>query len=339
MSTFFAEHCFFLTGPTACGKTALALEFALRENAEILSMDSVAVYRDMNIGSAKPTPEEQALVPHHLLDVVTPDREFSVVEYMRAAETAARDCLVRGKKPLFVGGTPLYMKALIFGLFDGPEGDETFREKMRALSQEALQNGDAAFLHRKLQAADPITAARLHPNDTKRIIRALEVFELTGRPIHSFQTQFQPELPPGLKDRIRIIDIPRPDLHLRIEARVDKMFETGFFHEVEELRAKYKTLSKTAALAVGYREILAFLDAQKVRSTPNCNDFSEKTGGKIGGKTDGNFGEDFDGKIEKRDYSPREMEALASEIKTHTRQMAKRQVTWFRSLMHQEFMF
>lgn len=313
MSTFFAENCFFLTGPTACGKTALALEFAARENAEILSMDSVAIYRDMNIGSAKPTQEERALVPHHLIDLVTPDQEFSVVEYMRQAEIAARDCIRRGKKPLFVGGTPLYMKALIFGLFDGPEGDESFREHMRHSAQVAEAAGDTTFLHRKLNAVDPVTAARLHPNDLKRIIRALEVFELTGRPIYEFQTQFQPELPPHLKERIRIIDIPRPDLHVRIEARVEKMFELGFFQEVKDLRSKYKTLSKTAALAVGYREILSFLDAQ------NCNSALEEP--------------------TQEEPTQEQMNRLVTEIKTHTRQMAKRQVTWFRSLLNQQFMF
>jgi len=301
--TFFAQNCYFLTGPTACGKTALALKFAREEDAEILSMDSVAIYREMNIGSAKPTPEEQAQAVHHLIDLVNPDEEFSVVEYLRQAETVARDCLARGKKPLFVGGTPLYLKALIFGLFEGPEGDEAFRSTMYVQAKEAAEAGDLTFLHRKLQAVDPVTAQRLHPNDAKRIIRALEVFELTGRPIHEFQTQFQPEVPLEFKERIRIIDLPRPDLHVRIEARVDRMFEVGFLEEVQNLRQKYKTLSKTAAMAVGYREVLAWLDARER------------------GEEAQTFGQ------------------LVTEIKTHTRQMAKRQVTWFRSLMNQEFMF
>ena len=303
MPTFFAQNCFFLTGPTACGKTALALQFARDEGAEILSMDSVAIYRDMNIGSAKPTPEEQAQAPHHLIDLVDPDEEFSVVEYIRQAEIVTRDCLARGKKPLFVGGTPLYLKGLIFGLFEGPEGDEAFRASMYAQAKEAAEAGDLTFLHRKLEAVDPVTARRLHPNDAKRIIRALEVYELTGRPIHEFQTQFQPEVPPEFKARIRIIDLPRPDLHARIEARVDQMFRAGFLEEVQNLRAKYRTLSKTAAMAVGYREVLAWLEAQE------------------------------------RGDETQTFDQLVTEIKTHTRQMAKRQVTWFRSLMNQEFMF
>ncbi|MDO4629185.1 MAG: tRNA (adenosine(37)-N6)-dimethylallyltransferase MiaA [Planctomycetia bacterium] len=302
MTTYFAENCYFLTGPTACGKTALALEFAEKENAEILSMDSVAIYREMDIGSAKPTREEQALAVHHLIDLVNPDEEFSVAEYLRHAETVARDCLARGKKPLFVGGTPLYMKSLIFGLFQGPEGDTQLREKFQKEGQSAAEMGDMEFLHRKLMEIDPVTAGRLHPNDTRRIIRALEVYELTGKPIHEFQTQFQPEVPDELRDRIRIIDIPRPDLHYRIEARVDRMFELGFLEEVRGLRKKYPTLSRTASMAVGYRETLAWLDAEERGEKPS-----------------------FD--------------ALVTDIKTHTRQMAKRQVTWFRSLMNQEFMF
>ncbi len=302
MATFFAENCYFLTGPTACGKTALALEFAEKENAEILSMDSVAIYREMNIGSAKPTREEQAQAVHHLIDLVNPDEEFSVAEYLRHAETVARDCLERGKKPLFVGGTPLYMKSLIFGLFQGPEGDAELRERLQKEGQNAAEAGDTGFLHRKLEAVDPVTAKRLHPNDTRRIVRALEVFELTGKPIHEFQTQFEPEVPDELRERIRIIDIPRPDLHYRIETRVDRMFELGFLDEVRALRTKYATLSRTASMAVGYRETLAWLEAEEQGEKPS-----------------------FD--------------ALVTDIKTHTRQMAKRQVTWFRSLMNQEFMF
>lgn len=307
MTTFFAENCHFLTGPTACGKTVLALEFAAREDAEILSMDSIAIYREMNVGSAKPTLEEQAQAPHHLIDLVNPDEEFSVVEYLHQAERVARDCLSRGKKPLFVGGTPLYLKALIFGLFEGPEGDEALRDSMRKQAAEAAEAGDLTFLHRKLMEVDPTTAGRLHPNDAKRIIRALEVFELTGRPIHEFQTQFQPEVPAHLKERIRIIDLPRPDLHVRIEARVEQMFARGFLEEVQGLRKKYAALSKTAAQAVGYREVLAYLEA--------CE------------------------KAETAEEPAPSFDALVTEIKTHTRQMAKRQVTWFRSLMNQQFMF
>lgn len=314
MASFFAENCFFLTGPTACGKTAMALEFAQRENAEILSMDSVAIYREMDIGSAKPTPEEQKKAVHHLIDLVLPTEEFSVVEYLRQAELTVKDCLARGKKPLFVGGTPLYLKALLFGLFKGPEGDEGLREALRAEAFEAEKNGDLHYLHRKLEAVDPVTASRLHPHDTKRIIRAIEVFTLTGHPIHEFQTQFEPEVPPHSKERIKIIDIPRSDLHCRIERRVDWMFEAGFLDEVRHLREKYGTLSKTAAMAVGYREILEYFDA------------IENPGRKIKDTRTGTM------------VLP-SLDVLVEQIKTHTRQMAKRQVTWFRSLMNQKFMF
>ncbi len=314
MTSFFAENCFFLTGPTACGKTALALDFAERENAEILSMDSVAIYREMDIGSAKPTREEREKAVHHLIDLAEPTEEFSVAEYLREAETVVKDCLARGKKPLFVGGTPLYLKALIFGLFDGPEGDEKLRAALRSEALEAERNQDFLYLHRKLEALDPIAAARLHPNDSRRIIRAIEVFTLTGRPIHEFQTQFAPEIPPDFRERIRIIDIPRPDLHLRIERRVDQMFALGFLEEVRRLREKYGSLSRTASMAVGYREILDYFDAL------------ENPDGRIKDTRTGNM-------------VPPSLDVLVAQIKTHTRQMAKRQVTWFRSLLNQEFMF
>jgi len=339
MPTFFAENCFFLTGPTACGKTALALEFAREENAEILSMDSVAIYRGMDIGSAKPTLAEQAQAVHHMIDLVDPSEEFSVVEYLHRAESVVRDCLARGKKPLFTGGTPLYLKALIFGLFEGPEGDESFRESMRTEAQKAAEAGDRTFLHRKLEAVDPVTAARLHPNDTKRLIRALEVFTLTGKPIHEFQTQFQPEVPERFRERIRIIDIPRPDLHIRIEKRVDLMFELGFLEEVLSLRLRFPVLSRTASMAVGYREILAFLETHGLPAERLDGVRAELGILQNGGAKFSKDAEDWIGREVSRLRRVPEFDVLVMEIKTHTRQMAKRQVTWFRSLLDQEFMF
>jgi tRNA dimethylallyltransferase len=176
-----------LTGPTGCGKSQLALDAAERLDAEIVSMDSMALYRRLDIGTAKATAEERRRVPHHLLDVLEPWESASVAWWLERAAECCRDITQRGKRPLVVGGTPLYLKALLHGLFDGPPADETIR---RRLSEEAVSLGGAA-LHARLAAVDPTSAARLHPNDVRRVIRALEVWELTGRPISAWQTQWK----------------------------------------------------------------------------------------------------------------------------------------------------
>jgi tRNA dimethylallyltransferase len=176
-----------LTGPTGSGKSHLALELAERLGAEIVSMDSMALYRRMDIGTAKPTPDERRRVPHHLIDVLEPWESASVAWWLERAAACCRDITSRGKRPLFVGGTPLYLKALLHGLFDGPPADETIRRRLR---DEAAASG-AGALHARLAAIDPVSAARLHPNDVRRVIRALEVWELTGRPISDWQTQWK----------------------------------------------------------------------------------------------------------------------------------------------------
>src|SRR5215469_8182504 len=163
-----------LTGPTGSGKSQLALDLAERLDAEIISMDSMALYRRMDIGTAKPTAEERRRVPHHLLDVLEPWESASVAWWLERAGECCRDIRARGKRPLFVGGTPLYLKALLHGLFEGPPGDEAIR---RRLTDEAAASGPLA-LHVRLAAVDPVSAARLHPNDMRRVIRALEIWEL-----------------------------------------------------------------------------------------------------------------------------------------------------------------
>ncbi len=293
MSTFFAKNCLFLTGPTASGKTALAVALARKIGAEILSLDSMAVYRGMDIGTAKPTTTERAAVPHHLVDVVEPNEDFSVAEYLELARRTAEEVLSRGKTPLFVGGTPLYMKALLRGIFDGPPADPALRAQLLAEAEHAMTRGDIDFLHRRLAESDPATAARLHPNDTKRLVRALEVFLLTGRPISAFQTQFSE--PHEETATVWTLDWPREELHRRINARVDAMFAAGLVTEVETLTAKYGTLSFTARQAVGYREVIAMLESRE---------------------TD----------------TPISLAETVEEVKAHTRQLARRQCTWFRSL-------
>jgi tRNA dimethylallyltransferase len=175
-----------LTGPTGSGKSRLALEVAERLGAEIVSMDSMALYRGMDVGTAKPSRADRGRVPHHLLDVLDPWESASVAWWLGRAADCCRDIAGRGRRPLLVGGTPLYLKALLFGLFDGPPADESVR---RRLAAEAERDGREA-LHDRLARVDPACAGRLHPNDLRRVIRALEVWELTGRPISAWQTQW-----------------------------------------------------------------------------------------------------------------------------------------------------
>src|SRR5262249_37208877 len=175
-----------LTGPTASGKTELALEVAERLNAELVALDSMTLYRGMAAGTAKPAAEERRRVPHHLLDVLDPWESASVAWWLGRAAACCRDVEARGKRVLFVGGTPLYLKALLFGLFDGPPADSALRQR---LTEEAERSG-GHVLHERLAQVDPVTAARLHPHDHRRIIRALEVWELTGRPISTWQQQW-----------------------------------------------------------------------------------------------------------------------------------------------------
>jgi tRNA dimethylallyltransferase len=280
-----ATECWYLTGPTAAGKTRLGLELARQLDAEIISLDSMAIYRGMDIGTAKPTADEQAAVPHHLIDIVEPDQEYSVAQYVDAAAAAARQIGERGKQVLFVGGTPLYLKALLRGIFEGPPADWEFREQV---SQE-LAGGGTAALHERLCQVDPVAASRLHPNDARRIIRALEVHHLTGRPISQLQTQFE-QGRPAEQCKVFVLDWPRGVLHRRINDRVEQMMRLGFVNEVQRLLDRYPRPSRTASQAVGYREMID------------------------------HFGGAYD------------LKETVGRIKRRTRQFAKRQGTWFRSL-------
>jgi tRNA dimethylallyltransferase len=248
-----------LTGPTGSGKSRLALDLAPRLNAEIVSMDSMALYRHMDIGTAKPTAEERRQVPHHLIDVLDPWESASVAWWLERATACCRDIVARGKRPLFVGGTPLYLKALLYGLFDSPPTDESVR---RRLADEATGSGNPT-LHARLATVDPLTAARLHPNDLRRVIRALEVWELTGRPISAWQTQWTSE--PQIQNRCLCLDLPRRVLYDRIDARVEQMLAEGLEEEVRKLRQLDRPLSREAAQALGYAEMFAYLDGRAGR--------------------------------------------------------------------------
>jgi len=253
-SFFDPRTCWFLAGPTASGKTPIGIELAQRIDAEIISLDSMAVYRGMDIGTAKPSAHQRQMVPHHLIDIADPAEEFSVHDYIEAAQQAAREITDRGREVLFVGGTSLYLIALLRGFAEGPTADWSFRrdveEELRAVGQQAL--------HKRLALVDPLAASRLHPNDTRRLIRALEYFRATGTPISHAQMQFE-EGGPAEQYRVFVIDRPRQTVHHRIDRRVTAMFAAGLVDEVRQLTRGTRIIGRTASQAVGYREVLEHL--------------------------------------------------------------------------------
>lgn len=285
-----ALDCWYLTGPTAAGKTAVGLELAERIGAEIVSLDSMAVYQGMDIGTAKPSAADRGRVPHHLLDLVPPSEDFSLSEYLDAAHAAIAAIRGRGKEVLFVGGTPLYLKSLLRGVYQGPPADWEFRRQIEA----ELAHVGIEALHQRLAILDPLLAAKLHPNDKRRIIRALEVFRFTGEPLSHQQKQFD-EGRLAAKCKVFSLAWQRRELHRRIEARVESMFAAGLVDEVRALLAKYGQLSRTAGQAVGYREVMEYLSG---RAAASKNALAE----------------------------------CQEQVKARTRQFARRQETWYRSL-------
>jgi tRNA dimethylallyltransferase len=244
-----------LTGATASGKSQVAITLAEKINAEIISLDSIAVYQGMDIGTAKPPLSDRTRVRHHLIDVVEPSDDFSTAEYLRRVTESTEDLRRRGKRPLFVGGTPLYLKALMYGFDPGPPADWEFR---RSVEEDVQVHGIDA-LHRRLQQVDPLSAHRLPPTDVRRITRALEVVYLTGVPLSHRQNQFE-RIPGRTAVNAFAIAWPRETLHKRIESRVNKMFVRGLVDEVQGLVQKYGRLSRTASAAVGYREVIGHLE-------------------------------------------------------------------------------
>lgn len=274
----------FLTGPTGSGKTALGVVLAERLGAEIISLDSMAIYRRMDIGTAKPSAEERRRVPHHLVDVLEPWEEFSLAEYLRAAAEAVGEISSRGRLTLFVGGTPLYLKALLRGANSGPPPDPEFRAR---LAQQAATRGSQE-LHGQLAAVDPEAARRIHAKDVRRIVRALEVFEKTGVPITASQVHFHRAANPTA--RVICLDMPRDELYRRIDQRVESMFRSGLIEEVRGLFRLEHPLSRTARQAVGYKEVIEHLAGKRPLSD------------------------------------------TIELVQRRSRQFAKRQLTWFRSL-------
>ena len=276
-----------IMGPTASGKTAAALEIARHIPCEIISVDSALVYREMDIGTAKPNAEELASVPHHLIDILDPTESYSAMQFRNDALRLAQDIRARGKLPLLVGGTMLYFKALRDGLDDLPEADPAVRER---LDEEAARDGVPAQ-HARLATLDPETAARLKPNDSQRIQRALEIIELTGKPMSALLAQKEAEPLPFTLLPLALEPSERAVLHERIARRFDLMLENdGLLDEVRRLRARGDLhLGLPAMRCVGYRQAWEYLDGQY--------DYAEM----------------------------RERGIIA------TRQLAKRQITWLRS--------
>jgi tRNA dimethylallyltransferase len=243
-----------LTGPTASGKTDIAIHIAEKINAEIVSADSMLVYRGMDIGTEKPPLAVRNRIPHHLIDMVNPWEEYSVGQYRKDFDIVAQRLYQQGKAFIVAGGTALYLKAIVDGLFEGPSADWEYRDRLRSV---VLEKGPD-YLHKMLAGVDSETAAKLHPHDQKRIIRALEVFKTTGRPISSLQTQFGHKNP-KYHCTIAAIEYDRDVLYKRIEARVDRMFLRGLVDEVRTLLSNPLGLSKQASQALGYKEVVDFL--------------------------------------------------------------------------------
>ena len=248
-----------ICGPTASGKTALSVALARQLHTEIISADSMQIYRGMDIGTAKPTEAERCGVPHHLLDICDPGEPFSVARYVELADAAAQDILRRGMIPVVAGGTGLYMDALIeCSTFTGDETDLSIREKYQRM---AAEQGNIA-VHECLRRVDPEGAARLHPNNLKRVIRALEVYEQTGMTLDAFNRLHKRPAPKYQAIKIGVCPAERQVLYERIDKRVDQMLADGLLDETRRLLER-GALAGTAAQAIGYKELLGFLQGEQ----------------------------------------------------------------------------
>lgn len=274
-----------LAGPTASGKTSAAIMLSQSMPIEIISMDSALVYRGMNIGTAKPTPEELSLVPHHLIDILEPEENFSAARFVEETERLIPEIQARGKLPVIVGGTMLYAKALLEGFSTVPSSTKEVRELIAG----QLEREGLAKLYERLKSVDAVTAARLKPGDTQRISRALEVWEMTGKPFSSFMGEKK-----GTSKKILEVGLMPSDrkvLHERIALRFDMMLAEGFLEEVRTLRERpHLTVNSPSMRCVGYRQAWMYLDGT---------------------------------------YSEAEFREAGIAA---TRQLAKRQITWMRSM-------
>ena len=246
-----------ICGPTASGKSDLALSLAARFDAEIVNADSMQLYRGMDIGTAKVTPEQRREIRHHLIDIADPDENVSAARYAEEADRAIAEILSRGKRVIVVGGTGLYIRALLKGLVDSPSGSGEVRSR---LQQEARERGNQAMLD-ELMEVDPESAGRMHPNNLVRIIRALEVYRITGIPLSRYQQEHGFSSPRYQALQIGL-EVERSELYRRIEQRVDGMLAAGLVDEVRRLlQAGYSRQDK-ALRGIGYKEIISFLDGE-----------------------------------------------------------------------------
>ena len=270
-------------GATASGKTSLALQVAKELPSEIICMDSMQIYRKMDIGTAKPTAQEQAVAPHHMLDLVDPTDSFSVAAYVDKAHKVIADILGRGNIPILVGGTGLYLQGLTLPMnYGGLPSDPAIRAQLT----EELSRIGAQAMHERLAAVDFETAQRLHPNDTRRVIRALEIHALSGIPMSRHQTPTDADSP--YQFSLYAIDWPRATLHERINQRVDLMMENGLLSEVRSLIDQGVPADAQSMQGLGYKELLPAL------------------------------------------HDPTALPAAVEQIKTGTRNYARRQLIWFR---------
>jgi len=248
--------CICIMGPTASGKSKLALQLAQKINGEIISVDSAIIYRGMNIGTAKPSKTEREKIPHYLIDIRDPKETYSAADFCHDAHATIKKILAKNKIPILVGGTMLYFKTLQFGLDEMPSADKNIREK---ISREAQKLGWPA-MHKKLQKIDPIAAKKIHTNDSQRIQRALEVYELTGQPISALQKLDVKVSPEFNFINVAIKPKSREELHQRIAKRFKKMLAAGLIEEVQKLFDRDDlSLDLPSMRAVGYRQVWQYL--------------------------------------------------------------------------------
>ncbi|MEC7511581.1 MAG: tRNA (adenosine(37)-N6)-dimethylallyltransferase MiaA [Pseudomonadota bacterium] len=247
-----------IMGPTASGKTGLALDIAAKVESEVISVDSALVYKGMDIGTAKPTQEEQAGVVHHLIDIIDPAQSYSVSQFVNDTNALIGDILARGKVPILAGGTMMYFNALINGISPLPKSDEKIRDE---ITQQAQRLGWSK-LHDELRGVDPISGERIHPNDPQRITRALEVYRSTGKTLTHWQQQEGGKCPYNIA-QFAIAPADRAVLHERIATRFDLMLEQGFENEVVKLYERSDLHEDLPSIrSVGYRQMWQYLDGQ-----------------------------------------------------------------------------
>ncbi len=248
-----------VAGPSAAGKTAAALALAERFDGEVINADSMQVYRYLDIGTAKPGPVERARVPHHLLDVVDPDDSYSAGRFQLDARAAAATIAVRGRLPLLTGGTGLYIRACLEGLVEGGAADPSLRASLEQEAEQFAAAGEPERLHARLVALDPESAARIHPNDLRRVVRAIEIFQLTGRPASELRAGPGAEARP-FRTLYLVLDPGVEALDARIDARAEAMIEAGLLQEVRDLRDRGYGPELRPLQAIGYRHMAAVVD-------------------------------------------------------------------------------